>query len=348
MFAGFITWRDGRAKLRQRAAPARACRGPQLPELLGRATRVPGTAVFLVSQSGFVPTALLRNLEHNHVCHERIVILNLEILRTPRQDRAARAWVEELMPNVHAVHARFGFMETPDVTEALRGAPPTRPAYRRRGLHVFPRLAPRARAAAARARRAQVAGLRLSAAAQRAGRGVLPHADEARRRARHGDRHLAARARGAATRYATRSIRASHIRRGIAMPLYIVQFEDKPNMGELREKLLKSHFEFLDRVKDRVLVPGSMREVPSDKPLGGLVDHRGQGRGRGAGHLQGRSVLDERHARQRPDQPLAEGVPGPQGPRLAARISAQRIASGLPGEPVAPLSLSGAKKNANS
>jgi uncharacterized protein YciI len=52
--------------------------------------------------------------------------------------------------------------------------------------------------------------------------------------------------------------------------LYIVQFEDKPDMGELREKLLKSHFEFLDRVKDRVLVPGSMREVPSDKPLGGL------------------------------------------------------------------------------
>ena len=38
------------------------------------------------------------------------------------------------------------------------------------------------------------------------------------------------------------------------MALYIVQFEDKPNMGELRDKLLKSHFEFLDRVKDRVLV----------------------------------------------------------------------------------------------
>ena len=69
--------------------------------------------MFLVSQSGFVPTALLRNLEHNHVCHERIVILHLEILRTPRQDRAARAWVEELTPEVHAVHARFGFMETP-------------------------------------------------------------------------------------------------------------------------------------------------------------------------------------------------------------------------------------------
>jgi KUP system potassium uptake protein len=128
MFAGFITWRDGRAKLRHELRE-RAVPWTELPNLLSSCTRVPGTAVFLVSQSGFVPTALLRNLEHNHVCHEHIVILHMEILRMPRQDRAARAWVEELMPNVHAVHARFGFMETPDVAEALRGA-------RQRGLRL--------------------------------------------------------------------------------------------------------------------------------------------------------------------------------------------------------------------
>ncbi len=128
MFAGFITWRDGRAKLRQELR-ARAVPMADLPRLLTDATRVPGTAVFLVSHAGFVPTALLRNLEHNHVCHEHVVIMNFEIVRLPRQDRAARAWVEELMPNVHAVHARFGFMETPDVTEAVRGA-------RQRGLRV--------------------------------------------------------------------------------------------------------------------------------------------------------------------------------------------------------------------
>ena len=52
--------------------------------------------------------------------------------------------------------------------------------------------------------------------------------------------------------------------------LFIVQFEDHPNVSELREKLFASHIEFLDRMKDRVLVPGSMREVPSDKPQGGL------------------------------------------------------------------------------
>jgi KUP system potassium uptake protein len=128
MFAGFVTWRDGRARLR-RELRARAVPWSALPELLTGATRVPGTAVFLVSHAGFVPTALLRNLEHNHVCHDRIVILHFDIVRTPRQDRVARAWVEELMPNVHAVHARFGFMETLDVAEALRGA-------RQRGLRI--------------------------------------------------------------------------------------------------------------------------------------------------------------------------------------------------------------------
>lgn len=52
--------------------------------------------------------------------------------------------------------------------------------------------------------------------------------------------------------------------------LFIAQFEDKPGVGELRQKLLAEHFAFLDRSKDKVLVAGSMREIPSDAPLGGL------------------------------------------------------------------------------
>jgi KUP system potassium uptake protein len=125
MFLLFKTWRDGRIALR-RELTRRAVRLDRLPELLGQATRVPGTAVFLVSHAEFIPTALLRNLEHNHVCHERVLMLNMEIVRTPRYT-GPRAWVETLQPNVYAVRARFGFMETPDVTEALRCA-------RQRGL----------------------------------------------------------------------------------------------------------------------------------------------------------------------------------------------------------------------
>jgi hypothetical protein len=52
--------------------------------------------------------------------------------------------------------------------------------------------------------------------------------------------------------------------------LFIVQFEDKPGTGELRQKLLEEHFAFLDIRKDKVLVAGSMREIPSDQPIGGL------------------------------------------------------------------------------
>jgi KUP system potassium uptake protein len=130
MFAVFVTWRDGRALLRgelqRRAVPI-----AELPALLKDVARVPGTAVFLVSHQGFVPTAMLRNLEHNRVCHETNVILNLEIQRTPRQDVVSRSYPEEVFPGIHLVHARFGFMETPDINVALAGAA-------RKGLRVDP------------------------------------------------------------------------------------------------------------------------------------------------------------------------------------------------------------------
>jgi len=119
LFFIFSSWRSGRLDLRaalvSQAVPIR-----ELPRLLEGVHRVEGTGVFLVSESGYVPTALLRNLEHNRVAHERILILNFEILRTPRLSRADRVRITDVMPNVHTVDARFGFMETPDVGEVLK------------------------------------------------------------------------------------------------------------------------------------------------------------------------------------------------------------------------------------
>ena len=129
LFGVFMTWRSGRrlmrAALREVAVPLK-----QLPVLIEKATRVPGTAVFLVSEPRFIPTALLRNLEHNHVIHERLVFLNMEFVRTPRQDPNDRLRLDTLMEGVHLVTARFGFMETPDVSEALKQC-------RVRGLKIF-------------------------------------------------------------------------------------------------------------------------------------------------------------------------------------------------------------------
>ncbi|MGC8521310.1 MAG: potassium transporter Kup [Steroidobacteraceae bacterium] len=129
LFIVFMTWRSGRLELR--AALARqAIPLSELPKLLAGVHRVPGTAVFLASTPDLVPSALIRNLEHNRVVHERLIILNLEIVRTPRQDPANRVEIEQTLPGVYLVTARFGFMETPDVAEALRGC-------RARGLTVF-------------------------------------------------------------------------------------------------------------------------------------------------------------------------------------------------------------------
>ncbi|MGC4030103.1 MAG: KUP/HAK/KT family potassium transporter [Steroidobacteraceae bacterium] len=128
MCAVFFVWRDGRRRLRRELA-RRAVNLAELPRLTGSAARVPGTAVYLVSHAQYVPTALLRNLQHNHVYHELNVILHMEIARQPRVDPMARTRVEELFPGTHRVYARFGFMETPDVGEALRDA-------RRRGLAI--------------------------------------------------------------------------------------------------------------------------------------------------------------------------------------------------------------------
>ena len=77
------------------------CRTRSCRSCWRKATKVPGTAVFLVSQSGFVPTALLRNLEHNKVHHEQIVILHIEIQRMPRHDPACRVLIEELHARRH-------------------------------------------------------------------------------------------------------------------------------------------------------------------------------------------------------------------------------------------------------
>jgi KUP system potassium uptake protein len=125
----FTTWRSGRLELRAALAKLAVPRS-ELPKLVAGVHRVPGTGVFLASNSKLVPSALIRNIEHNGVVHQRVIILNVEITDTPRQDPVQRLRVEEPVPGVHFISARFGFMETPDVAEALK-------ACRARGLRVF-------------------------------------------------------------------------------------------------------------------------------------------------------------------------------------------------------------------
>jgi KUP system potassium uptake protein len=129
VFGVFTTWRSGRLDLRAALAEMAVPLG-KVAQLVEGVHRVPGTGIFLASHPDFVPSSLIRNLEHNKVTQERSLILNFEIVRTPRQSQADRVRIQELMPGVYTVTARFGFMEIPDVREALR-------ACRSRGLRVY-------------------------------------------------------------------------------------------------------------------------------------------------------------------------------------------------------------------
>jgi KUP system potassium uptake protein len=81
--------------------------------------RVPRTAVYPVANPQTVPQALLHNLKHNQVLHERNVILTVVFDDVPWVPEARRVEVEALAPGFHRVTLHFGFMETPDVPRAL-------------------------------------------------------------------------------------------------------------------------------------------------------------------------------------------------------------------------------------
>jgi KUP system potassium uptake protein len=80
---------------------------------------VPGTAVFLTSDPDFAPTAMLHNLKHNKVLHEHNVILTIITSDTPRVSRADRVTMTPISPHFSKVALRFGYMETPNVPQAL-------------------------------------------------------------------------------------------------------------------------------------------------------------------------------------------------------------------------------------
>jgi KUP system potassium uptake protein len=84
--------------------------------------RVAGTAVFLTARSDIVPGALLHNLKHNKVLHERVILANVTVDDTPFVPPEKRIDVEKLGKGFFAVRIHHGFFETPDVPLALKDA----------------------------------------------------------------------------------------------------------------------------------------------------------------------------------------------------------------------------------
>ena len=82
--------------------------------------RVPGTAIFMTPSNDYLPPALLHNLKHNQVLHERNVLLTVETLAVPRADTSERVAYCDLGDGFSRLNLRFGYMEDPDVPDALR------------------------------------------------------------------------------------------------------------------------------------------------------------------------------------------------------------------------------------
>nr|WP_188595146.1 potassium transporter Kup [Niveispirillum cyanobacteriorum] len=121
-FTLMTTWKMGRkllhAKLRDSAMPLQEFLGT----LSSRISRVPGTSVFLTSDPDGVPLAMLHNLKHNHVLHERVVVMTVKVVERPRVPIGERIVSEKLRDDVFRVTMVCGFMDDPDVPKALANA----------------------------------------------------------------------------------------------------------------------------------------------------------------------------------------------------------------------------------
>lgn len=120
VFTVLRTWRRGRELLHAEVRKEGIQLDTFLPGLmLAPPVRVPGTAVFLTADKGVVPHALLHNLKHNKVLHERNVFLTVETLNVPYAPKEKRLRIDPIGDEFYRVLVKFGFMETPDVPAAL-------------------------------------------------------------------------------------------------------------------------------------------------------------------------------------------------------------------------------------
>ena len=120
VFIIMSTWMEGRDRL----AAQRARGALPLPTFLatlkpGHPERVAGTAVFMTANPDVVPAALLHNLKHNKVLHERVVLMKVETCDIPHVPDDQRLAVQNLEHNFHTVTVRYGFMDEPNIPRTL-------------------------------------------------------------------------------------------------------------------------------------------------------------------------------------------------------------------------------------
>jgi KUP system potassium uptake protein len=119
IFTLLTTWSRGRALMRERMAESTMPMEIFIKSAANSATRVPGTAIFMASAASGVPSALLHNIKHNRILHERVIILTVQIEDVPYVVSSDRIICKDLGEGFYRVKMRFGFLEETNVPATL-------------------------------------------------------------------------------------------------------------------------------------------------------------------------------------------------------------------------------------
>jgi KUP system potassium uptake protein len=120
-FTVLTTWAKGRQLLRQRLREAALPLPVFIKSTAGSVHRVRGTAIFLSASADVVPAALLHNLKHNQVLHQRVIILHVRVEEVPHVAPARRVEIDPAGDGFYRLILHYGFMEEVDIPRDLAG-----------------------------------------------------------------------------------------------------------------------------------------------------------------------------------------------------------------------------------
>jgi KUP system potassium uptake protein len=118
-FTVLTTWAKGRALMRARLEQSALPLSIFVKSTAASVHRVRGTSVFLSTSADVVPAALLHNLKHNQVLHERVLILNVKVEEVPHVPRQKRLEIHDASHGFYRVILHYGFMDEVDIPRDL-------------------------------------------------------------------------------------------------------------------------------------------------------------------------------------------------------------------------------------
>ncbi|WP_394269401.1 potassium transporter Kup [Qipengyuania sp.] len=123
IFTLLTTWSRGRQLMRENMAEGSLPFTIFARSARSSAARVPGTAIFMASSPDGVPSALLHNIKHNKVLHERVIVLTVKIEDEPQVTEDRRIEFTEMGDGLYRMTLHYGFLEETDIPAVLRASP---------------------------------------------------------------------------------------------------------------------------------------------------------------------------------------------------------------------------------